>query len=496
MQSSIFLSNINRRLTEFNPDIKTIKPQSFIFASNKTNHMNRIIVSICALFLIVSAGSAQNKLPSNFYMKTLPNGLQLLVIEDNTVPLATIEMVVKNGAYTEDSAFNGLSHMYEHMFFKANKDLPSQEAFLKRIQELGIVFNGTTSDERVNYFITLSNSKLEEGLSFMNSAIRYPLFLEEEMKNENPVVDGEFQRNESNPVFFLLDDMNRHMWGSNYYRKNAIGLHDVILGCTPEKMKTIQQKYYYPNNSMLVIAGDVKHDEVFPKMEAKFGDWVPADFDPFTKWPIPEMKPLTGNSNFVTSNPNAQIPIFLIGYHGPDTRHDLKSTYAADVFSYILQQANSKLQKDLVESGLAYQVSISYQTCKFTGPIQIFLVPNPAKINEAWTVLWENINQFASPDYFTDEQLETAKNLLAIDDAYGKESTSNFVHTVTFWWASASIDYYTNYVENLKQVTRQDIANYVNTYMTNKPHVNGLLINPAMKDMIDFKAMGFEYNEQ
>ena len=125
-------------------------------------------------------------------MKTLPNGLQLLVIEDNTVPLATIEIVVKNGAYTEDSAFNGLSHMYEHMFFKANKDLPSQEAFLKRIQELGIVFNGTTSDERVNYFITLSNSKVEEGISFMNSAIRYPLFLEEEMKKENPVVDGEF----------------------------------------------------------------------------------------------------------------------------------------------------------------------------------------------------------------------------------------------------------------------------------------------------------------
>jgi len=466
------------------------------FCGNKTTYMKKILLSLCASLLIGTGLIAQTQLPSNFFMKKLPNGLEMLVIEDATVPLATIEIVVKNGAYTEDSAFNGLSHMYEHMFFKANKDLPSQEAFLKRVQELGVVFNGTTSDERVNYFITLSNSKLQEGLQFMNSAIRYPLFLEEEMKKENPVVDGEFQRNESNPGFFLFDDLNRHMWTDNYYRKNAIGLHDVILSCTPEKMKVIQEKYYYPNNSMLVVAGDVKHDEVFPMIEQHFGDWKPCDFDPFKKWPIPEMKPLNGQTNFVTVNANAQVPVFVIGFHGPDTRNDLKSTYAADVFSFILSQASSKLQKDLVETGLAYQVNISYQTCKFTGPIQIVLVPNPAKIDEAWKVLWENVNQWTNADYYTDEQLETAKNLLAIQDAYGKESTSNFVHTVTYWWASASIDYYTNYVANLQKVTREDIASYVKKYIVGKPHVNGLLLNPAMKDMVDFEAIGFVYPEQ
>ena len=271
----------------------------------------------------------------------------------------------------------------------------------------------------------------------MNSAIRYPLFLEQEMKNENPVVDGEFQRNESNPVFFLLDDVNRAMWKENYYRKNPIGLHDVIMTCTPEKMRVIQEKYYYPDNAMLVIAGDVEHEAAFANMEKVFGDWKPAGFDPFVKWPVPEIKPLTGVTNLVTINENAQVPIFLIGYHGPDTRNDLKATFAADVFSFILSQANSKLQKDLVETGLAYQVGVSYQTAKFTGPIQIFLVPNPMKVAEAYAVLQQNIDQWTSPDYYTDEQLQTAKNLLAIDDAYGKESTSSFVHTVTYWWASA-----------------------------------------------------------
>ncbi len=421
-------------------------------------------------------------LPENFFLKKLDNGLEVLVIEDNSVPLATIEITVRNGSYCEDPEYNGLSHLYEHMFFKANRDLPSQEAFMDKVTELGISFNGTTSNERVNYFVTLSSKKLEEGLRFMNSAIRYPLFLEEEMKKENPVVDGEFQRNESNPFFFLRDDMAKHLYGDLYSRKNVIGNHDIILSATPEKMRVIQEKYYYPNNSIIVVAGDVDHDEVFDKVRSIYGDWAPSDFDPFEKYPIPEFEPLEKNSYYITVNENAKVPIFMIGLHGPDTRSDIQATYAADVFSFILQQKSSKFQQELIDKGLALQVNVSYQTCKYTGPINIILVPNPMKVKEAYAALQQQIALWDTDDYFTDEQLETAKTLLAIDDAYGKESTSDFVHTVTYWWASASIDYYTNYVKNLKKVTREDIKRYVQTYIKDKPSVVGLLLPVQMAE--------------
>lgn len=444
--------------------------------------------SLLACLMISLAVIAEDDLPGNFYMTKLDNGLEVLVIEDESVPLATIEITVHNGAYTEPPEYDGLSHLYEHMFFKANKDIPSQEKFMQRVQELGIQFNGTTSNERVNYFITLSSSKLQEGLSFMNSAIRYPLFLEEEMKNENPVVDGEFQRAESSAFFWLQKDLQKHMWGEHYSRKNTIGDHDIILTATKEKMKTIQEKYYYPNNSIIVVAGAVDHNNVFKQVGDIFGDWKPSDFDPFEKWPIPEFAPITENKTFVTVNENAQVPIIIKGYHGPDTRGDIEATYAADVFSFILGQTGSKLQQDLVDKGLAYQVQVSYQTCKYTGPIQIILVPNPSKIEEALTVLEEHINMWDSDDYFTDEQMETAKNLLAIDDAYSSEKTSDYVHTVTYWWASASIGYYTNYVDNLKKVTREDIKEYVRKYIKGKPHVSGILLSPGMQEMLKIES--------
>jgi len=445
--------------------------------------MKKLLALVCLLALgTVASGQT---LPSNFFLTKLKNGLEVLVIEDRTVPLVTVEICVKNGSYTESPEYNGLSHLYEHMFFKANKDIPNQEAFLNRTNELGMQWNGTTSNERVNYFFTLNKKFINEGLEFMNSAIRYPLFDEKEMKNENPVVDGEFQRAESNPTFWLFNDMDRKLWGENYSRKNVIGDHNIILTATTAKMQVIQQKYYHPNNSILVIAGDANHDEVFKKAAAIFESWPNSGFDPFAKYPIPEFKPLTQSELFFTENPNARNNIILQAWHGPDTRHDLKATYAADVFSFIVQQKSSKFQQELVESGLAFYANINYSTCKYVGPINLILVPNPAKVKEAMAKLEEQISMWSRDDYFTDEQLETAKTQLAISDARSREQTSQFIHTVTYWWASASIGYYTDYVANLKKVTRADIKEYVTKYIQGKPHLTGVLTTKEGKPALE-----------
>jgi zinc protease len=445
--------------------------------------MKKILSFICLLVLFTQITAQQ--LPPNFHLTKLKNGLEVLVIEDKTVPLITIEVCVKNGSYTEDPDYNGLSHLYEHMFFKANKDLPSQEAFLDRVNELGISFNGTTSNERVNYFFTLNKKFLSEGLRFMSSAIRYPLFDEKEMKNENPVVDGEFQRAESNPTFWLYKDLQKKLWGDLYSRKNPIGDHNIILTATTQKMRTIQQKYYYPNNSILVVAGDVDHNVALKKATELFESWAPSDFDPFVKYPIPEFKPLDKSILFFTENVNTRNPYIMMGLHGPDTRNDLKATYAADVFSFLLKQKSSQFQQELIDGGLAFGVDVSYQTCKYTGPIVIVVVPHPQKIKEVIEKVEEHINKWDSDTYFTDEQLETAKTLLAVSDAQGREKTSQFVHTVTYWWASATIGYYTSYVDNLKKVTRDDIKQYIQKYIKGKPKAIGVLTTPENKSALE-----------
>jgi zinc protease len=132
--------------------------------------MNKLSFAFLLLFATMAA-QAQPRLPENYFWKKLPNGLEIVVIENHKVPLATIEIAVRNGAYTEGAEYSGLSHLFEHMFFKANKDYPDQERFLVRTQELGAIWNGTTGEERVNYYFTFDKDSLTAGLQFMNAAL-------------------------------------------------------------------------------------------------------------------------------------------------------------------------------------------------------------------------------------------------------------------------------------------------------------------------------------
>ena len=444
-----------------------------------------ITLSAASALCSLSAFAQQPKLPEGYFWKKLPNGLEVVVIENSKVPLTTIEIAVKNGAYTEGPEYSGLSHLFEHMFFKANKDYPSQEKFLKRTQELGAIWNGTTGNERVNYYFTVGKDSLDAGLQLMNSSIRFPIYKEEDMKKERPVVDGEFQRNESSPGFQLYFALSEKMWGDLITRKMPIGIHEVINTATPEKMMVIKDKYYHPNNSLLIIAGDLKHEDGFKKAEAIFGSWPNSGFDPHVKYPIPAFKPIAKTEAIVKEMSIARTPFMMYGWQGPAYMTDSASTIAADVFSTMLGLNSSKLQQALVDKGLASSVSLSYSTGRYPGAISIFAVPNPNKLKECHAEILNQVSLWSKPDYYTDEQLADAKAVLLRDHSREMEKPSSLPSQLSFQWASTSLNYYTNLTDNYQKATRADIAKYISTYIKNKPLVAGLILTPELSKQVN-----------
>jgi hypothetical protein len=114
-------------------------------------------------------------------------------------------------------------------------------------------------------------------------------------------------------------------------------------------MKTIQSRYYFPNNAALVVTGDVKPDEVFRQAEQIMGSWEKRAVDPFKEFPLVEHPPLAKSEAVVIekntgeAEQNTDQNVFInIGWQGPSIGKDDKATYAADVFSYILQQPDSR----------------------------------------------------------------------------------------------------------------------------------------------------------
>ena len=441
-----------------------------------------------------------------FVHKTLSNGLEVIVLPDPSIPLVTVELAVRNGSFTESPEFHGLSHLYEHMFFKpniavqlracdqatgrlsvaANPICSRAFSFRDKIGDVTYLNNsnlshrnGTTREEIVNYYYHVNSSQLATAIRFVNDSVRYPSLDEREFDAEKRVVIGEIDRHEANPYGYLDLTMRQKLFYKYPTRKDPKGTRESISTATIEKMKTIQSRYYVPNNSALIVTGDAKPDEVFKMAEQIMGGWERRAVDPFKEFPMVEHPPLV-KSEAVIIEKSADISeggdqghnvLISLGWHGPSIGKDDAATYAADVFSYILTQPNSRFQRKLVDSGLAASAGIGYYTQRNVGPINVVMVTRPENAKKALAAVYSEIGAFTAPDYFTDEELESAKTILESNDLFDREKSSEYAHTLGFWWSSTGIDYFKTYHANLRAVTREDINRYIKTYIQGKNHV-------------------------
>jgi zinc protease len=423
-----------------------------------------------------AAKTATAKPAADIASKVLANGLEVVVLEDHSVPIVTIELAVRNGSFTEPPELNGLSHLYEHMFFKANRAVANQEDYLQRIGQLGIAYNGETREEVVEYYFTTTSPNARAAMNFMRDAVRYPLFDEKEFERERQVVIGEIDRNESEPGYYLNKEMNDRLYFKYPSRKQPLGNRQTVMTATTAMMRLIQGRYYVPNNSALVITGDVQTADVYKMAQEFFGDWPRREKDPFVEFPMVEHPPLPNSSGAIIKQPVTNV-LIEIGWQGPSIGKDDAATYAADTFSFIMQQPDSRFQRNLVDTGLVNGVAIGYYTQRNVGPINVIFQTTPDKAQAALKAVYNEIAHFNDKDYYTDEQLESAKGLLEADDLYSREKFDEYAKTLGFWWSSTGIDYFRGYLGNLRRTSRADISRYITTYIQVKPHVGLALIS-------------------
>jgi zinc protease len=275
--------------------------------------------------------------------------------------------------------------------------------------------------------------------------------------------------------------LNNRLFYKYPSRKNPAGNRQTVRAATTDTMRLIQSRYYVPNNSAIVVTGDVSPQAVFPVVEEFFGDWPKRARNPFEEFPLVEHPPLQKSEGSIITKDVQNVAI-QIGWQGPSIGKDDAATYAADVFSFILRQPNSRFQRALVDTQLATGVNLGYYTQRNVGPIYLVLQTTPDKARAAVRAVYNEIAHFNDPDYFTDEELESAKALLEADDLYSREKLSEYTHVISFWWASTGLDYFRGYLKRLRATSRADISRYVTTYIQGKPHVAlALLSDESLK---------------
>lgn len=410
---------------------------------------------------------------------TLDNGLEVYAVHKSSVPMVTVLLAVKNGAYVETPDIDGLAHLYEHMFFKANDKLASQPEFIAALDQLGVELgsqmNAYTGTETVGYFFTIQSRFLQEGLQFMANAIRTPKFLLEEMEQERKVVAGEFDRFEASPtrVFYQFDMMQR-LFGTYFSRKNVIGDREVIMNATPEQMRFIQQRFYIPNNTALFIVGDFEKEETFRWIKGSFGDWAPGN-EPFEESPIPEHPALTETAYF-EKEAAVQTTSIVRAYHGPSLTIDDPATIALDLAAIMLGLESSAYQKELVHSGLATSASFFPWSQRYTGSIFFTAEAAPGNEKEVYKKMDELIARISQGSFFTEQQFQIAKAAIETRSAYEREVGQRYAQGLSgIWTGTGSLDYYLNYIPNVRALSLSEVDRTFKQYVADSFYVAGAL---------------------
>jgi zinc protease len=423
------------------------------------------------------ATGASSKQKRPFEVLTASNGMEILALPMAKVPLVTIVLVAKAGSMTELPGTNGLTHVWEHMFFKGNKRLPNQEAFNKRIRQLGITFNGDTSAEMVRYFFTLPSKNLDDGLQFMADAISTPLLEPSELERERTVVLNEYDRNASQPGFDLNNIERMVMYGDKEYLRNPLGRRALITKTTREQLLEIKQEVFVPANCALIVAGDVDPKALTNLVNKHFENWkTPAGWTPLDRGTFPPFPPTVDivKTHELTQNVNMQIT-----WNGPRVRFEKEDSWAIDILIQLLSHRSGKFSKKYIDSALTLNSGFSYHTQGRAGELVLYAMTSPENAAKTKKELLGEPTEWLKPDYFNKNLLDDVRRKMKIDYKMELNKPSAFAKTLAFWWATSGLDYYNGYLPSMERVTIKDVQAVIKKYLIDKPYVATTLLNPA-----------------
>jgi zinc protease len=276
----------------------------------------------------------------NTHAMILENGLKVVVREDHRSPVVVSQVWYRVGGSNEPDGLTGISHVLEHMLFKGTSKYGPKEAS-RIIAENGGKENAFTNRDYTAYYQQWEKTRLPLSFDIESDRMRNLILSEEEFKKEVEVVKEERRmRTEDKPESFLYEAFQKAAYDVSPYRNPVIGWREDLDNMKVEDLEVWYQKYYAPNNAIVVVAGDVIASEVFALAEDHFGP-LPAE-DIANADRISE--PAHDGERRIVVEREARVPSLIMGYQTPSVSPDNPEDwepYALEVLAFVLDGGKS-----------------------------------------------------------------------------------------------------------------------------------------------------------
>ncbi len=386
-------------------------------------------ISILVLtILTISSVNTQTKI--EFREFDLDNGLHVILHVDRSNPIVSVDIWYHVGAKDEDPGKTGFAHLFEHMMFQGSKDVGKTQHF-SYIQKAGGVVNGTTNQDRTNYFETLPSSQLDLALWLESDRMSYLNVTQENFDNQREVVKEEKrQRYDNAPYGSRWENLFKRAFENQTYEWIPIGSMDDLNAASLAYAQDFYRKYYSPDNAVLVISGDIEYGAAKNEVEKYFSGLKPSATVKKNYIPIVFNEGEKTDSVY----DNVQLPAIFIGYKIPGMTSD--DIYPLELLSSALSEGrSSRMYRRIVyEEKKAKSIGSFVWDNELGG---LFIVSSTGlkntNLHEVENEIGEEIEKVKSAP-LSETELQKVKNSLEAGYINSLQTTMGKAEQLAYYW--------------------------------------------------------------
>lgn len=448
-----------------------MKPFIKKFLFNKKAFLAFSILSCLLLTAFYGTDSAALSVTEGARRFTLENGFTVILKENNTSPVVSIQVWVKTGSANETEKEAGITHLIEHMIFKGTPTRKTGE-IARTIEASGGHINAYTSFDRTVYYVEIPGSHFQTGLDVLLDAVQNSLFDPTELKREKEVVLEEYRRSLDIPERRLSKYMMKLCYKKHPYRRPIIGYEETIRSFDRQAILKYMDKWYTPENMVLVAVGDFDTDQAMktirrlvknlPKKKGKSPD-RPAE---------PKQNSLR---KFVRNEDVEQVYLDIC-WHIPDVTHDHMP--ALDIIEIILGQGkSSRLYSHIkMQESLVHDIDAGAYALADPGIFSVDATLSPKNLKKALAAIKSEMERI-SREPVSASELKKVKAIAEADFIFSMEEMAGQARILAFFETmTGDMRHADRYLTRLKDVTALDIRQVSDTYFRPQNLSIGILV--------------------
>jgi len=303
-------------------------------------------ILIFAFSFVAIAAQARKVFPYQYQVNDLPNGLRVVMVPTDYPNLVSFYLIVGAGSRNEvEEKKSGYAHFFEHLMFRGSENYPpgSFDAIMKKA---GASSNASTWDDKTIYHETFAKEDLDEVMQLEADRFKRLKFSEEQFKTEAGAVLGEYNKNSASPFFKMYEVLRETAFRDHTYSHTTMGYLEDIKDYPNqyEYAWKFFNRFYRPENSTVIVVGDINSTETLAMVKKYFGDWKRGDYKSEIKAEKPQNEPRKKHLDW--NSPT--LPIVQIAYRAPAFSETEKDKAALDLLRVIAFGDNSDIYQKLV----------------------------------------------------------------------------------------------------------------------------------------------------